>query len=72
MSEQLAAISEFITPAALAKKLAVSPKTVRRMITAGAFPVLAMTDRMLRIPVSAINEYLAARTIPAVTTGEKR
>jgi excisionase family DNA binding protein len=64
-------IPDHITPAALAEKLGVSPRTVRRMIAAKVLPVVGLTGRTARIPMSAVLEYLAARTVPA-TTGEKR
>jgi len=62
-----AAVPDYITPGDLAKKLGVSIKTVRRMIDGGAFPVLGLTGRTTRIPISAVEQFLAERTIPAVT-----
>ncbi len=48
----------FLSPRDIAGRLSVSEVTVRRMISSGRLPSVRPTERLVRVPESAVNELL--------------
>lgn len=47
----------FLSPAEVARELAISPSTVLRLIHAGDLPAIAVSKRIYRIPVASFEMY---------------
>ncbi len=59
MSDDLISLSQ------AAEKLRVSYATVRRLVAAGHFPIVKLTNKTVRIDPQVIDAYIAARTVHA-------
>lgn len=50
---------QFLSPAEIARELAVSSTTVLRMIHSGELPAILVSERIYRIPVTSFEMYKA-------------
>ena len=51
-------VERFLSAREIAGRLSVSEITVRRMISSGRLPSVRPTERLVRVPESAVNELL--------------
>lgn len=59
-------LTEHVTIADTAAALNVCTRTVRRMIACGELPAIRLGHRTVRIPATALDDYISRHTIPTV------
>ena len=62
---------QFLSPADVARQLAVSPSTVLRMIHSGELPAIVVSERIYRIPAASFEMYTAG-TLRTARAGYRR
>jgi len=50
---------QFLTPAEIARELAISSATVLRLIHSGHLPAIQVSERIYRVPISSLEMYKA-------------
>jgi excisionase family DNA binding protein len=56
-------VEEHLSTEQVAERLSVSPQTVARWIKSGRLAPVRKLGRLMRIPSSAVNRFLAQRTV---------